>query len=635
MKWLDLDRWPSSAAASRVLSDIVIAPATRIDRGQLAALARKGAFSILYLGTSYSHYASLRDHLPAGWSMTVPGPLLNAAAARMRDFFINLDSFVWPKGKDRAAWDATRLGERGPLASPLMLNLSRLAVFADTVAKPGPHLVIGDGVTECRLWMDDAKRRGHAVTWLGPDLNALHGIKRVLRSVRQRVAVVKRFAARKLLLAQVRRRHPLPVESLRAASAILTIWGRENTFPKTGMLDHESNFGPLPRLLREAGHRVAYLVYPLYTTRFRDVVANATQANEPVVFIEDLIPWRAVFASVFEGLTFPQQILMASISGLDTTPILQLEAERDRELASCSEATLLRSIGAGLAALGIQPDLLMHLYEAQPWEKMLAHGVREHLPSTRIVGVQHAPFARTYTSFFPSRRSIADGATADIFLATGAGYGRWLREAGVPEQKIGVVGAIRYESAAGAAPVHGNAVLCCTGIDLDEAIELASKAAVATQGLGRRLIINYHPVTDEAFRSSLRASVMQAAGAGRDQITFSSASIRELLAEVSVVLYTTSAACFEAVKAGRAAIYVARDLQLDYDKLPDLIALRCRSVEELRELLRKPDLSEHSAQSPEALGQWLGPVVDGKALAAMLARPSPEHEDRAAMRGAR
>jgi hypothetical protein len=296
---------------------------------------------------------------------------------------------------------------------------------------------------------------------------------------------------------------------------------------------------------------------------------------------------------------------------------------------------LLREIGRQLARLGMAPDILLHLYEGQPWEKMLTRGFREHVPGTRIVGVQPAPFARNYISFFPSQRAIAEGAIPDLFLVNGERYADWLSEAGVPAERVGVVGALRYEDAVDFTRPPGIRILCCTGIDLDEAIELASKATLAAKGLGRPLLINYHPVTDEEFRLAMRAAVMRAAGPNADHVTFSTAPMRELLDTAGTVLYTTSAACFEAVQAGRTAIYVGRDLQLDYDKLPDALALRCRSVTELRALLEKSDLAETSAQSPRALGQWLGAVIDAERLATLL-MPSANARcsKQAAMRGA-
>ena len=85
----------------------------------------------------------------------------------------------------------------------------------------------------------------------------------------------------------------------------------------------------------------------------------------------------------------------------------------------------------------------------------------------------------------------------------------------------------------------------------------------------------------------------KALGGGSDFVTFSLASMRDLLEQAGCVLYMSSAACFEAVEAGRVAVYVARDFALDYDKLPDDMALRCHSGDTLRETLRTFNGASH------------------------------------------
>jgi hypothetical protein len=200
-------------------------------------------------------------------------------------------------------------------------------------------------------------------------------------------------------------------------------------------------------------------------------------------------------------------------------------------------------------------------------------------------------------------------------------------DAGVPAARVGVLGATRYEGAQKLIP-RGTSIVCCTGIDFDEAVELAMKAVRATAGLGRRLIINYHPITDDAFRAALRAQVQQALERETGPITFSTASVRELLRDAADVLYTTSAACFEAVQAGRRAIYVARDLQLDYDKLPAAIAVRCRSVEELRGVLATSEQLARYAERSMELRDWLGPVVGAATVKELLLGRLDTSDDR-------
>jgi hypothetical protein len=604
---------------------IVIAHEKARELSQLESLAAVGAFSVWYFGNSFADYTELRKHLPTNWSMPVPGSLLNSAADRLRHCVIDLDAQAWPSGVDRLPWDASLLGERGPLASPLMLNLARLLVFVEAISNPGRHLVIAQDRAHGRLFMDEARRRGLSVGSVDPWMRGLQDRLTVWRDLllgflygaRRRASLVRRFLLRKLQLARGRRRHPLPVEAMRQANVLLTVWGRAETFPQQGSLHREFNYGRLPDLLRQAGFRTAYLVHPLtYVASFRKILGNAFGSAEPIAFVEDFIPWWAIVQAGFSGLFFPQQIKTLLVCGIDATPVLRLEAARDRLLANSAEAQLLRFVGPGLARLGIRPSLLLHLHEAQPWEKMLALGVRRHLPSTRVAGVQHTPFAWNYLSLFPSRRSIAEGAIPDLLLASGDGYADWFCGEGFPIDRVRVLGAVRYENWMDGRMPLGKAILCCTGIELDEATELVIKAAAASEGLGAPLIVNFHPVTDQVFRASLQAAVTRAFGCQPSHLVFSAEPMRHLLEQARVVLYTTSAACFDAIQAGRTAIYVARDLVLDYDKLPENIALRCRSVEELRDVLRRSDVE--TAQTPSALQRWLAPVVDAKTLRAVL-----------------
>ncbi|MGD0023127.1 MAG: hypothetical protein ABSC37_00675 [Xanthobacteraceae bacterium] len=606
--------------------EVVVVPVDALDSTKITELAETGPFTVLYLATSLSKFATLRRQLPQGWTMPVPGAALNEAAERLRDMVINLDEQAWLADADRQPWDSSLLGERGPLASTVMLNLCRLLVLVEAMSQPGRYLVVADDRASSRLLAGIASQRGMNVGWLAPgrkptardrlaDLRAQAAD--ALAVMRRRASVFVRFLARKLHLALARRRRPLPLEALREADVLLTVWGRADTFPRQGTLVREYNYGRLPELLRRAGFRTACLAHPLtYVAPFRDIAANALAAEEPVALIEDFIPWWAIIPAMFRGLRFPRQVRRLSIFGIDATDLLRLEAARDRRMAVCVEASLLRHVAKGLARRAIRPNLLLYLYEAQPWEKMLTRGLRESLPSTRIVGVQHAFFAGNYLSFFPSRRSLADGIFPDLLLTAGPGYSHWFHEAGVPADRVAEVGALRYEGV-GAGLSSTAAVLCCTGIELDEAVELAVKSARAMDGLGVPLVINFHPVTDTAFQASFKQAVADELGSPLPHVTFSSEPMRGLLGHARTVLYTTSAACFEAVQTGRRAIYVARDLELDYDKLPDEVALHCRSVDELRRVLigAGPAVTQPAA----ALNRWLAPVIDCDALRRLLA----------------
>jgi hypothetical protein len=605
---------------------IVIVPVDALDADRIAELARLGAFSICFLAGSYARYTALRDRLPAGWKLPSPGQALNEAAERLRDAVINLDAQAQAPNMSPLTWDASLLAERGPLTSTLMLNLARLIVFLEWTARPGRHLVVSEDAAFGQLLLNEARRRGWDAGWLAPgrDIGRFDGIVlreqlgRMIDGLRRRASVVRRFLSRKLQLAWQRRSYHLRVDELRRADILLVVWGRSTTFPQHGPLAEESYFGRLPALLREAGLAVGYLAYPLtYVSRFKEIAANALAAQEPVALIEDFIPWWVIIPAAIHGLAFPREIGRLSVLGIDATVVLRLEARRDRRLAVGAEARLLSYVGRGLARRGIRPQTVLHLYEAQPWEKMLALGLRESVPSARIIGVQHAPFAWTYLSFFPSRRTIAQRALPDLLLTTGEGYAEWLRDAGVPPDRVAVLGAVRFERMADARTTPGPAVLCCTSIELDEALELAAQATAALEGLGIPLLVNFHPVTDAAFRASVRDAVHETAGAS-EHVTLSPAPMRELLDQAGCVLYMSSAACFEAVANGRTAIYLKREIALDYDKLPGDMAMRCASHGELRAWLSQPDAGKSAGQSRTALEHWLAPVIAAETLRALL-----------------
>jgi hypothetical protein len=613
---------------ARVKNDrqIVIVPIEALDADRIARLAQLGAFTVCFLAGSYARYTALRERLPPGWALPPPGSALNDAAKRLRDAVINLDAQAQPRTLSRREWDASLLAERGPLTSTLMLNLARLVVFLEWTARPGCHLVISEDATFGQLLLHEARRRGWDAGWMVPGgaLGRFSGmvlreqLARAIDGMRRRASVVRRFLLRKLQLAWQRRFHPLRLSELQQTDVLLVVWGRANTFPQHGPMVEESYFGRLPALLSEAGFRVGYLSYPLtYVSPFREILANALAAQEPVALIEDCIPWWAILPAALHGLALPRNVGRLSVLDIDASAVLRLEATRDRRLAVGAEACLLSYVGRGLAHRGIRPQTVLHLYESQPWEKMLALGLRDSVPAVRIVGVQHAPFAWNYLSFFPSRRSIAQGALPDLLLTTGDGYVHWLREAGVPADRLAVLGAVRFEKMADARTAPGPAVLCCTSIELDEAMELAAKATAALEGVGIPLLINFHPVTDAKFRASVRDAIHKA-GRASGHVTLSPAPMRELLNEAGTVLYMSSAACFEAVANGRTAIYLSRELALDYDKLPNDMALGCGSRDELRHWLRQPNLAASAGQSRAALGHWLAPVIDAQALRNLL-----------------
>jgi hypothetical protein len=601
------------------MSEAVILPSGAATPGALMALAGVGPFALLYLGSDFAESLELRRRLPAGWTMLPVGECLNAAAAALRPALVELDGAVMRQAVPCAWWDATHLAERNPLASTLLLNLARFAVLRDVLDRQSRCLVLCDDRALCRLFYAETRRLGHSAGWMAPGqmmpfaergYAAVTCLRALARGVRVRVRELVRYLLRKRLLRHLRRSRPVPLTALGTAKVLFISWAQPETFPAGATLPSDPYLPRLAETARGQGLSIAYIVRALPgVPDFAALAEAALACPAPALLLEEVASSGAIVAAALQSLLLPLRLTRSEFRGHDITALLRHEAWR--ELGSWDVVAAYGHFDAcrRLGALGLQPAVVVHPYENQPWEKMLHCGLRRWLPNSQIIGVQHSPFAFGYLSLFPSRREFRTGLVPDRLLVPGQGYADWFRAAGYSPAAVTVFGAPRYEHARRVAPTGGDSILCCTGIELGEAIELATKAVLASRGLGHRLEINYHPVTDETFRQTLRDAVSRLAGDDLSHVRFVDALAGDLLNDARVVLYSTSAAAFDAKLAGRAAFYVRREVDLDLDKMPDELAVRWGPVEELRRGLVDLFASTPTADGADrgAVNHWLAP----------------------------
>jgi surface carbohydrate biosynthesis protein (TIGR04326 family) len=272
-----------------------------------------------------------------------------------------------------------------------------------------------------------------------------------------------------------------------------------------------------------------------------------------------------------------------------------------RELRSRQAwALYFKVIGRSLKRRGVRPKLLIHLYENQPWEKCLRAGFRAHLPETSIVAAQHSSFPELYLSFYPTRREIENGNLHDLLVTIGDEYNKRFREFSHPSGSIVAGGALRYAKFFSKADAANNitpdaleasskAILCCTGIAYDSALELVYRALEATSELTYvRVVVNYHPATTSEFRERLKADITRFLKDGFREPEYSTLSVQQLLSQVDVVLYNISGAALEGLAMGVPAVFVGSEIGIDYDTIADVkLAQKGRSVAEIRRAIEE------------------------------------------------
>jgi hypothetical protein len=586
------------------------------------ACGRELPWIVLYLGSSFSQMMHLRKELPSAWTLLPTGDLLNAAIARMRHDLINLDDVVLGSRSDRSWWDATHLAERNPLASTFLLNVARLFVLRDTLSRHPRCLILSDDRGFCGLLYFEAKRGGFVTGWEAPARrrssfetlrSAATALSLVLRGIRGRIRGLVELLLRKRMLRALRRVQPLRWNDLRQADVLFVSWARVETFPADKPTPSDAYLPRFAEVAQGCGLRVGYLVRALPGLQQYRAMAQAALAHAvPVILLEELVPVGWMIAAAISSLLLPLRVPRAFLAGQDIEALLRFEAMRELDCVDVIFAWSHLAAVNSLVSSGVMPGIIVAPYEHQPWEKMLRLGLRQCLPKTQMIGVQHSPFAHDYLSLFPSRRETRADMIPDRLLVTGKGYAGWFADEGFPADRLTVIGAPRYEGARAAIHAKGEAILCCSGIQLEESIELATKAVLASRGLGHPLIINYHPVTDESFRQSLRDNVSRLAAGDLSDVRFIDAPVGQLLDDARVVLHSTSAAAFDALFAGKRTIYVRREVALDQNKVPENCTVICRSVEDLRRAIVEAFKAEGSCLANRKIGidleTWLAPV---------------------------
>ncbi|HLH89464.1 MAG TPA: hypothetical protein VKX28_13510 [Xanthobacteraceae bacterium] len=571
----------------------MIREAVVVPERNFASWSGREPATIWYFGDSYSFWINLHERTKAGHRLAPVGDVINRWAQELTEPLRNLDAAMVIC--DPLAWTASGIGSRGRFESPVVSFACCLAAFIEAMEAGGRHVfVVGDDDLGQAMY-DAAHARRWQVGWVHPKAGRRRWragvVFQLLGAIRDRLTSIRHYARRRLHLARVRRRYPLDVNALRQADTVIVLWGRATTFSSHDREIKDGWFVELPALLRNSGRRLAYLIQPLdWTDPYEAIAANAMASGEPVLMIEDAYTIGDIVRAAIATLRPPARPLrFQSRNGLDLTFAIRAALWREVRRGAPTLAHLQFGVGRLMHRLGMKPRVVIHLYEGQPWERTLRTSIRSTLPEARVVAVQHMPFPPLFLNSIPSTREISTGNIPDTLLVLGPSIAEYLGSLGFPSDRLTVGGALRFAAARSLGKSGpGRDVLCCTGIDRQESIELADKAAQAvTRFPGLRLVVNFNPQAPAALKTAVKNFVLGRLPANSMTIDFSELGVRDLIGSAGVVLYSDTNAAYEAFAAGCELIFVGRDCALDYDKLPPGWATHCRSVDEIGVVLER------------------------------------------------
>ena len=560
------------------LPDVVITDADPAGRD-----AEREKRSLWYFGGDYARLLALLSAKHSNCTIFPAGDAVNAVAARIRDEFLDLDKRL-SSGRFPLAWAASDIAERNPLTSDLYLDVCRGIALIEATRDGGSHLVIVDDPALGRALAALCRRAGIAAQWRGakpallrPFWLAVNNHWRFLREW---------WDQRRALRAHSRLAAP--------AEILLMTWVDHRTFAGGKVPPVDRFFGKLPAWLREGGRRVGWLGNVLGSVREVAAASARVAPEEQLVLVPAFFGVVDLIRAYCCLLVVPFALRRRPvIGGVDITPLLRralaLELISTRLVSAARYAGLARR----LQRLGLAPQTLFYTYENQPWEKVLLAGFRHALPSTRLIGIQHAPLAERYLSAHPGPQQWRDGTAPDLVATIGEEFRDRLIALGAPRERIVVGGALRFPAILSAQGIRrepsgagARLVLAACSMDVREALELAHKAALATAGIdGVRLGVNFHPMVHADFRAEVRERVASLCDCRH--VDFVDGSAEEWLGRTSLLLYSASGTSFEAAAMGVPAIFVGSELALDLDKTSGQGGVRCRGVDELRRLISR------------------------------------------------
>ena len=585
-----------------------------------------GALTVWLMGGDAKLRLGLVDDVPEDVVLGDLGARLDDAADRIERALLDLDNQVLAEEGDRLAWSASLIGDRSPYAGDLQLNAARYLVLHDIIKGGGRHLFFVEDALSAWSLSYTAQVNGLEVSRQGQAIKSPPGIE----TLRARASALKTHWRQSRALAALRKQHPAPWQAMQECDVIVLDWAGKGSFNPDGPTERLGNMARMPDVLRGAGLKVGFIANPLSWVQAFDLIAESVvNSHDPVVMVDECRGVGSLVRAAWASWGMNRRLKKTfHVEGLNLSPLVELECGKDKIRPQSTVAATFSDIAMTLALNGVRPLAIVYPFENQGWERALVAGARRHLPQTRMIAYQHAPFAARYIGFFPPQSDLDQGRLPDQLVVMGERFEDLFLRHGWPRDQLVLGGSLRFEHATAhpAQPAKDvekqtcKTILAATSIDLMEALDLVSKAAaVVRDDLNLCLVVNFHPVVDAEFRSTVQGALAKVMGDDASaRAKLSSASVADLIGTADVLLYNSSGAVFDAFFAAVPTVFVAVDGQLSFDKVPGDANHRVRGAQELSGMLEDIFASELNQAPDLTIGGCIAPLQGDAIVEAVL-----------------
>lgn len=543
--------------------------------------------SVWAFSRDYYQLEKLNAKLPPEWSNQNIGDLLNKIARQIKDNFINIDEQI-STGRFYDSFLASSMGERNPYQNDFFLNLCRALSLKDIAKMKGHHIILIDDIELGNALLKTCLLGAISAEWATPATKPIFEYfwKRCRAFASGLYTAITNWSlGQKIKRSRKTGVKPNPIW--------LMNWMDKKTFSANKMAQSDTFYGNLHVEIEGFPQSITWLANPMSSIIPENkIVEDINNSKNNVICIYEFITLRTIFRSIFGWLMFPLSIRSELIINGDIlSPIVAYTSSQERTNPQIITALLYADIAPKLAKQNIQPKIFIYPFENQPWDKILLQNFRKFCSSTKIIGMQHAPFADNYVSSIPSLKQWQQNIAPDLLVTIGTEFYERLIKESAPKDKLKIGGYYRNPKLT-AVPgkkirqrsINNTAILVSCPMNQQDSIELIQKSADATTTMkNTQIIVNFHPMFSKKIKHEILKRADETENFGH--LEFVEGSAQTLLEKCSMLIYNSSGTVFEAARLGIPSIYVGSDSGLDLNKVPGGSNLKCRSSEDLNRII--------------------------------------------------
>jgi hypothetical protein len=610
-------RWKRLGVASRSRFNlyrqiIITIPGVRSLSRALRALP-EGNFSWVYLGQSIVEFNQASECFHHRGTYLNTTPQFHQTAESLRESYL---AYLFNLGENLNSlrWWITSLSYRSAFASKTFHRTCYLKVALDLVATRESQeplvLVIDQQVGEA-LQMELGNGAEMKVQLLGsrriPFLPALRDTAKMLA---HRMFFTLAESRRML---QARWMVPNPYQPNKNVTLLLSWATPENL--RHGAEFHESYFGDLAAKLGELGHKVAIVPMTLMSVDYKEALAKWRESSQPFLIPNRTLTFADLIQTVLSSCAKPPQPKsIPHLAGMDISPLIQDDLRSHWISNQAPVALLIVALVRRWATLAHPIDRLIYTYENQPWERALCWEARRSLPQSALAGYLHARAPRLLLNWYLAPGEEKKAPLPDRVITVGELTARMLSNSGYTLNQVRVGGALQMQSLLASqseknpSPTNTKCgpILIASSNGLEETAELADIGSrLFDTEEGSEVILKCHPsMPFDNVKGLLGIPLPK-------YVRVSDEPIADLMLKSSLVIYSGSTVCIQALALGIPVIHLRPHFDLDLDPLEEFpnSRLEATGLEEMRQQVRwlLDNREEYIAQHRE---EWERIVAD-------------------------